>query len=86
MRPLSLLVSLSSHSESCSNVIECSLAAATTFVYAIQQSSPDSQKANIIGDIVAVLPAMLHTLASPHDVSVYVYCTYPIYAPSECSV
>ncbi len=83
MRPLPLLVSLSSHSESCSDVIEGSLAAATTFVNAMQESLSGPQKANMIGDVAVVLPAMLHTLTSPHDVSIYIYVHIP-YAQERC--
>ncbi len=71
MRPLPLLACLSSDSESCPTVIEGALTAAETFVNAMQKAASGPQKAThvVAGDLAAVLPAMLHTLASPHDVS-----------------
>ncbi len=70
MRPLSLLVSLSSDAESCTTVIEGALTAAVTFMNVIvQEASSGSQKAQIAGDIAVALPLLLHTLASPHEAS-----------------
>ncbi len=74
MRPLYLLACLCSDSESCQTVIEGALTAAATFLNATQKVSSGPQKATaaaraVAGDIAAVLPTMLCTLASPYDVS-----------------